>query len=32
VDRAAILELVKRTGELPAGVTVRTDQQHLRIR
>ena len=32
VDRAAILALVKQTGELPSGVTVRTDQRRLRIR
>ena len=32
VDRAAILELVKRTGEVPAGVSVRTGERHLRIR
>jgi hypothetical protein len=32
VDRAAILELVKRTGEVPEGVTIRTGERHLRIR
>ena len=32
VNRAAILELVKRTGEVPDGVSVRTGERHLRIR
>ena len=32
VDRAAILELAKRTGEVPTGVSVRTGEKHLRIR
>ena len=31
VNRAAILELVRRTGEVPDGITVRTDKNHLRI-
>ena len=32
VDRAAILELTKRTGEVPSGVSIRTDKRHLRLR
>jgi hypothetical protein len=32
VDRAAILELVRRTGAVPDGVSVCTDERHLRIR
>jgi hypothetical protein len=32
VDRATILELVKRTGEVPNGVSIRTGERHLRIR
>jgi hypothetical protein len=32
VDRAAILELVKRTGEIPSGVEVHSNERHLRIR
>ena len=32
VDRASILELVKRTGEVPEGVSIRTGERHLRIR
>jgi hypothetical protein len=32
VDRAAILELTKRTGEVPVGVWIRTDETHLSIR
>jgi hypothetical protein len=32
VDRASILELVKRIGEVPAGVAIRTGERHLRIR
>ena len=32
VDRSSILELVKRTGEVPDGVSIRTGERHLRIR
>ncbi len=32
VDRAAILELVKRTGEIPPGVEIRSNERHLRVR
>src|SRR5689334_8078632 len=31
VDRQGIHELLKQTGELPAGVAYRQDQRHLRI-
>jgi hypothetical protein len=32
VDRAGILELAKRTREVPEGVSVKTGERHLRIR
>jgi hypothetical protein len=32
VDRAAILELSKRTGEIPSGVRIRNGERHLRMR
>jgi hypothetical protein len=32
LDRAAILELVKRTGEVPDGVSIRTGERHVQIR
>lgn len=32
VDRAAILELARRTGEVPEGVSIRTGERHVRIR
>jgi hypothetical protein len=32
VDRASILELVKRTGEVPEGVSIKTGERHVRIR
>jgi predicted hydrocarbon binding protein len=32
VDKVAILAQVKRTGEVPAGVSVRTTEKHVRLR
>ena len=32
VDRSSILELVKRTGEVPEGVSIKTGERHVRIR
>ncbi len=32
VDRAGILELAKRAGEVPPGVRIRTAERHIRIR
>jgi hypothetical protein len=31
IDRAALLDLLRRTGEVPDGVTVNVDAKHVRI-